>query len=406
MRRALEQQPTHGRATLALVVPTRNEADSIEPLLAELASALPARAAELIFVDDSDDATPDRIAAAARGDNRIRLIHRPAGDRPGGLGGAVAAGIAAAASTWVCVMDADLQHPPVTVARLLETAERDDVDLVVATRFGPGGATVLRGARRLVSSASAGLAHVLFPRRLRTISDPMSGFFLVRRSAVDVGALRPTGFKILLEILVRSRLGKTGEVSYVFGERRAGESKASLREGGRFLLHLLRLRFPEPTARLTGFAVIGLSGLIVNESLLAAFTEGAGFHYLASAVLATQAAIVWNFALTERWIYARRACRFDWRSRFASFVLICTTAQLLTTPILLGLVSLAGLSYLTANLVAIGASTGCRFALAESIIWRRAAPPDGLSERSGTPVPSTVKAAPAVSYHQSKTFRD
>lgn len=405
MRTALEQHPAHGSATLALVIPTRNEQESIEPLLAELA-ALPARAAELIFVDDSDDETPDRIAAGARRDVRIRLIHRPPGRRAGGLGGAVTAGITAAASAWVCVMDADLQHPPSTIARLVEAAERDDLDLVVATRFGPGGANALRGVRRLVSHGSARLAHTLFPRRLKAISDPMSGFFVVRRSAIDVDALRPTGFKILLEILIRSRLARTGEVTYIFGERRAGESKASLREGGRFLLHLLRLRFPEPTARLAGFALIGASGLIVNESLLAAFTEGAGFNYLASAMLATQAAIVWNFGLTERWIYSRRPCHYDWRSRFASFVLICTTAQLLTTPILLGLVAVAGLPYLVANLVAIGASTGCRFTLAESVVWKRGTAPDGLSKGSGTPAPSTVKAAAPVSYHLTETSRD
>jgi dolichol-phosphate mannosyltransferase len=134
----------------------------------------------------------------------------------------------------------------------------------------------------------------------------------------------------------------------------------------------LRSRLPEATTRLAAFGLIGLSGLLVNESVLALLTEGARLYYLGAAVISTQAAIVWNFALTERWIYARRACRFDWRARFVTFVLVCTTAQLLTAPILLVLVDFARLPYLAANLIAIAASTIVRFRIAERLIWKRA----------------------------------
>jgi dolichol-phosphate mannosyltransferase len=146
---------------------------------------------------------------------------------------------------------------------------------------------------------------------------------------------------------------------------------------------VLRLRLPEPTGRFARFALIGLSGLLVNESLLALLTERARLHYLASAVVSTQVSIFWNFMLTERWIYSRRSCRFEWQARLGAFLLVCTTAQVMTTPLLYLLVDVAAAGpYLIANLVAIGSSTLLRFAVAESIIWK--ARPAGESSPTQT----------------------
>ena len=357
--------------SLSVIVPTRNEAESVDALVSSLEPALAARAAEVIFVDDSDDETPDRVTECSlTAALTVRLLHRRPEQRAGGLGGAVVEGLRQARGNWVCVMDADLQHPPATVARLLEAAEAKDLDLVVATRF-RGSDGGLGALRRAVSRGSAAAARMLFPRRLRGVSDPMSGFFLVRRSAVELQRLRPNGFKILLELIVRSSFRAVGEVPYAFAERHAGESKASLREGTRFLVQLVRLRKPDATGRLARFAVIGLSGLVVNEALLALLTERARLYYLAAAVISTQTAILWNFALTERWVYARRNCQFDLKGRLVAFCLVCTTAQLLTIPILYLLVDSVGAPYLLANLFAIAASTLVRFTIAERLIWKR-----------------------------------
>jgi dolichol-phosphate mannosyltransferase len=358
---------------LSIVVPSRNEAESVDALVAALEPALAGRAAEVIFVDDSDDETPARVAGCARTAHMpVRLLHRDPGERQGGLGGAVVEGLRRAGGDWICVMDADLQHPPATVRRLLDAAQANRLDLVIATRFRDGGSDGGLGPlRRAVSRGSAAAARLLFPRRLRGVSDPMSGFFLIRRAAVQVERLRPNGFKILLELLVRSSFTAVGEVPCAFAERAAGESKATLREGVRFLVQLVRLRRPEATGRLLRFGAIGLSGLVVNEALLALLTERAQLYYLASAVISTQASILWNFALTERWVYAQRSCRYDWKSRLVAFCLVCTTAQVLTTPILYLLVGTVGTPYLLGNLVAIGASTLLRFSVAERLIWRR-----------------------------------
>ncbi|HEX9998891.1 MAG TPA: glycosyltransferase, partial [Actinoplanes sp.] len=230
-------RPRNDASTLpavSVVVPTRNEADNVRPLADRLREALGPALGEIVFVDDSDHETPRTIAAMQDQDpSRVRLVHRPAGSRPGGLGGAVAAGLETARSPWVVVMDGDLQHPPETVPELLAAVGADRAEAAVASRYlSPGRVTGLGGRfRRVVSRASGSAAKVFFPVRLRSVTDPMSGFFAVRRDAVRTAELRPVGYKILLEVLVRSRIQRVTEVAYTFQPRVAGESKASLREG-------------------------------------------------------------------------------------------------------------------------------------------------------------------------------
>jgi glycosyltransferase involved in cell wall biosynthesis len=233
-----------GAAHVTVVVPTRDERENVLPLTERLAGVDRETPLEVLFVDDSDDDTPAVIrAVGARSSLRVGVIHRAPNRRDGGLGGAVLVGIRAARTEWICVMDADLQHPPELLGPLLEEAHRANADVVVASRYCTGGDVgAFSPARTALSRSSAVLARTLFPSRLRAVSDPLSGFFLIRRAAVDPTELRPRGFKILLEILVRGRPLTTSEVPFRFGERYAGESKASLREGLRYLHALIELR--------------------------------------------------------------------------------------------------------------------------------------------------------------------
>jgi dolichol-phosphate mannosyltransferase len=229
---------------VTVVVPTRDERDNVLPLLERLQELDHEARLAVLFVDDSDDDTPAVISAmGARATMRVSAIHREPSVREGGLGGAVLAGIRAARSEWICVMDADLQHPPELVGALIDAARRSKADVVVASRYCRGGEVGDFSAPRAALSRSSGLlARAVFPRRLRNVSDPMSGFFLIRKAALDLATLRPRGFKILLEILVRGGPLTTTEVPFRFGERYAGESKASLREGIRYLHRLIELR--------------------------------------------------------------------------------------------------------------------------------------------------------------------
>jgi dolichol-phosphate mannosyltransferase len=247
-----DTEPAYSRTVqpvskLAVLVPTRNEADNIEELLGRIAAAVTAIPTEIVFVDDSDDATPDVIRAVAcrggAGACQVSLIHRQGGQRPGGLGGAVVDGLRAISAPWACVLDGDLQHPPEVIPTLLAKAERHGADLAVASRHcGQGRSDGLGPVRALISTACGSAAKLLFPLRLRGLTDPMSGFFLVRPSAFDLDQLRPRGFKILLELLVRNRGLRTTEVGFAFADRNAGESKGSLREGLTYLGSLCELR--------------------------------------------------------------------------------------------------------------------------------------------------------------------
>ena len=229
---------------LSVIVPTRNEAGNIRPLLARLEDALGGIAAEVLVVDDSDDATPEIARqVAARSALAIRVHARPAGQRTGGLGGAVLAGLSEALGPVCAVMDADLQHPPELLGTLLRVS-RTGVDFVVASRYVDGGEDEGLGGwyRRAVSTLATWAAKWVLHPELAGISDPMSGFFLVRRSCLDLPALHPQGFKLLLELLVHNPRASVAEMPFTFDVRQSGASKASLREGLTYLRRLAELR--------------------------------------------------------------------------------------------------------------------------------------------------------------------
>lgn len=368
---------------LTIILPTRNEAGNIPEILRRLA-ALPATPRpEVLFVDDSEDDTQRVIEEQAPACPwTVRVLHRPPSDRVGGLGGAVAAGLRIARAPWVVVMDADLQHPPELIPALWARAEQQNADLVVASRYCDGGDAQQFGrVRSAISSGSTLAARALFQGRLDGITDPMSGFFLVRRSKIDVDRLRPCGFKILLEIVGRTAGLKRAEVPFVFGERHAGESKASLREGLRYGKLLFNLRFGDTIGRFAQFGRFGLvggSGLVVNSLLLAFATELLGIYYLLAAVLATQGSTLWNFALSERWVFRSHAARRGRGHRAAMFFLMNNAAFGLRGPTIFVLTSTLGMNYLLSNLISLAILMVLRYGAADRWIWGGLSSPKSL----------------------------
>ena len=381
--------PTPGRPVqLSVIVPTRNEADNIPVLLSLLRPSLGSLSAEIIVVDDSDDDTPLVLAQCADGaDVAVRLLHRSPGARKGGLSSAVVAGAKHARGDWVLVMDADLQHPPESAVMLARTAMRHDVDIVVGTRYAGGGSGEgLNGATRAATSSWATrLTKSLFPRRLATVSDPMSGLFAFRRSAVNLDRVNPVGFKILLELLVRHGTAKVAEVSYEMAPRYAGRSKASFREGMSFLRHLVRLRRQRlvgqirthpmtakerlrELGRMIAFGLVGLSGIGVNTAALWFFYESVNLHHLLGAALATQLSTTWNFLLVDALIY-RRKRQGSWLGRGSRFFLLNNLLLLLRLPALEALVTVGGVNVLWANGVTLVALFLVRFLISDRVIY-------------------------------------
>lgn len=338
--------------------------------MSRLTDALAGLDAQVIFVDDSDDGTPHEIAAVSRESTvPVRLHHRPVPERTGGLGGAVVAGLRLVESPWAVVMDGDLQHPPELVPRLVEVAELDEADVVVASRHVDGGAAdgLANGARVVVSDLSTRLAKLFFPGRLKGVTDPMSGFFLLRPAAFDLDTMRPNGFKILMELLVRTNGLTKREVPFVFGERHVGESKASLREGVRFLQQVIRLsagrmRPPGVVARGLWFGAVGLTGLVVNTVLMWLLADPAalGWNYLLAAAVATQGSSTWNFALVDTVVY-RGPKRLTRLRRWVGFLGMSNAFLLLRIPMLAAMVTMLGLHYLLANTITLMVGFALRF---------------------------------------------
>ncbi|MGA5424238.1 glycosyltransferase [Streptomyces lavendulocolor] len=360
--------PEPGAVTV--VIPTFNESANVRELLRRIAAGVPDRLpCEVVFVDDSTDDTPAVIADAARDcPFPVSVIHRDAPE--GGLGGAVVEGLRAAASDWVVVMDADLQHPPALVPDLVATGEKEDADLVVASRYLPGGsrAGLAGGYRVAVSRGATWLAKGLFPRALRGISDPMSGFFAIRRSAVTADALRPLGYKILLELAVRCRPARVAEVPFVFEERFAGESKSTAREGGRFLRHLVELRTASPLARMVAFGLIGLTGFVPNLAALYLLT-GAGLHYLPAEILANQFGVAWNFLLIEVLLFRDRRHHRRLADRAGRFALLANADLVLRIPLIALFVGQLHLAVLPATALALLTTFVLRFAGTEALVY-------------------------------------
>ncbi|MBD8059620.1 glycosyltransferase family 2 protein [Cellulomonas sp. JH27-2] len=364
---------------LTVVVPTFNEAPNVAELVRQVADALDGVDAEVLFVDDSRDDTPDVIReVAATATIPVRLIHR---DEPvGGLSGAVQAGLADSAAPWCVVMDGDLQHPPALIPALLATARAEDADVVVASRYTSDGSAggLANATRRMVSSVSTSVTRAMFPVRLADCSDPMTGFFAVRREAVDLGRLQPRGFKILLEILARHRL-RVAEIPFVFGERFAGESKASFAQGMRFLAQLAALRF----GRMSRFAIIGGFGALVNIALVALLT-GFGLPYLAAAIVAAEITIVMNFLLQERFVFAD--LRHEGRStarRFAGSFAFNNVETAVRMPLLVLLVSSAHIAAVPATAVTLLVAFVARFVFHARVVYRprsRRVPVDALED--------------------------
>lgn len=221
------------RADLTVVIPTYNERDRLAELVGRLfASAADHQMAlEVIVVDDNSPDGTGQIADELARTHLMQVIHRSG---KLGLGTAVVAGFGAATADVVGVMDADFSHPPTLVPKMLAVFRATDADVLVASRYIPGGSTPSWPfKRRLLSRAACLLARPLSP-----IRDAASGFFLIRRSIAREVTIKAGGFKICLELIVRGWPTKLVEIPYQFDDRELGESKMSTREAAGYLVQL------------------------------------------------------------------------------------------------------------------------------------------------------------------------
>lgn len=350
---------------LSIVVPTFNEAPNIAELVRRIEAATRGLDREILFVDDSTDATPTEIErVAARVAVPVRLIHR---ETPtAGLGGAVLEGLRDAAADLCVVMDGDLQHPPEVIPELVHAHARSGADIVAASRYVADGhaAGLADAVRTAVSRGATLLTKAMFPLRLRDSTDPMTGFFLVDRTSLDLARLRPRGFKILLEILARNDLS-VAEVPFDFAERSAGDSKASVRQGMRFLAQLSVLKF----GKMSGFALIGGIGAVANIGIMAGLTH-LGMSYIWAAVIAAEVTIVGNFVLQERFVFREMLGSASARwLRFAKSFSFNNAEALIRIPVLALLVETWHISSVLAATITLAVAFVARFAFHSLVVY-------------------------------------
>jgi dolichol-phosphate mannosyltransferase len=379
-RGAFRIEPRSQRSSirLSIVIPTFNEGKNIAEIVGRLTRLLDGPlgdAYELIVVDDD---SPDRTWEIAQGltrqNPRVRVVRR-VGER--GLSTAVIRGWQAARGDVLAVIDADLQHPPEVTLGLWGEVDRG-ADLAVASRHVEGGGVSDWSAlRRVLSRGAQLLGLFLLPGVVGRVSDPMSGYFMVRRAAIEGSAMSPLGYKILIEVLGRGSIRWIAEVPYVFRERLEGESKVTWRLYIDYLHHLLRLRLSRlPIDRFVRFAMVGSSGVVVDMGLLYLLSDP---HTLAwgltrSKLCAAEAAIMNNFFWNDTWTF--RDVAKDQKglrarlARFAKFQLVCLSGLILNTALLNLQFNYFGVNRYLANAVAIGIVTGYNFWLVMKLAWR------------------------------------
>jgi dolichol-phosphate mannosyltransferase len=385
------QHPTQPQPTVkfSLVIPTYNEGKNIGAIVSQLSGLLDASLPqnyELIVVDDdSPDRTWDLAQALLPDYPQLRVMRR---QQERGLSTAVIRGWQAAQGEVLGVIDGDLQHPPEVLLNLLDAIDQG-ADLAVASRNAEGGGVSdWSPTRRFLSRGAQVLGLIVLPRVVGRVSDPMSGYFMVRRSAVGGCTLDPLGYKILLEVLGRGNIGDVAEVGYVFQERKEGESKVTWKQYVEYLMHLVKLRFSGshgrvsqltrnvPFRRFIRFGLVGLSGVFVDMAMFYLLSDPSTLAWglTRSKIIASEVAIVNNFLWNDRWTFgdisSRQSGNRQRLRRFIKFNLVCLAGLILNVLLLNFLFNVLGINRYVANLLAIAIVTVWNFWVNLKLSWR------------------------------------
>ncbi len=296
---------------LSVVIPTFNESHGISQIIRSLHSSLKELHInfEIILVDDDSPDDTWKIAAELIKEIPELTVIRRVGVK--GLATAVICGWHYSNGQLLGVMDGDGQHPTEVIKDLFKVFNENDQEVAVASRYLPhGGIKKWSLSRRLLSRGAQTLGQLLLPGAIGTINDPMSGYFIVKRSIVIKTELDPVGYKILLEILARSQASKIQEIPYVFLERTSGKSKVAVSHYVSYLRHLLRLRIqPLRSRALVRYLLVTAGALIVDATIFFWLFEINNWNLTRSAALAGEGGILFTILLHDLWTFAGRPVR-------------------------------------------------------------------------------------------------
>jgi len=366
---------------LSLILPTYNESAHIDAIVEQLITVLdsiPTLRYEIIIVDDdSPDRTWEKALQLSQKFSQVRAIRR---QHQRDLSTAVLQGWQIACGEIFAVMDADLQHPPETIANLWRAMKRG-ADLAVASRnVEGGGVSDWTLPRRIVSRSAQLLGLVVLPEVAGKVSDPLSGYFMVRRSALEGRELKPLGYKILMEVLARGEVEKISEVPYVFRETPERPSKHSPAVLAQYLKHLSRLRIHLlKTSPFVRFCIVGASGTLIDTTMLFLLSDPRTLNWslTGSKIIAAEVALANNFIWNDLWTFgkfSRRQNNFRQRARrFLKFNLLCSVGIILNLIILNVGFKAFHMNRYIANLSAIFVVTFWNYNTNRKLSWRTTA---------------------------------
>ena len=363
---------------VSLVLPTYNEGKNIAAVVAQLVPVLdsvPNLQYEIIVVDDD---SPDRTWEIAERLAETRpQVHVRRRQTERGLSTAVIRGWQVARGRVLGVMDADLQHPPEVTGQLWKEMARG-AELAIASRHVEGGGVSDWSlARRIISRCAQMIGLAILPEVTARVSDPMSGYFMISRNCIAGRKLNPLGYKILIEVLGRGKVGWISEVPYTFRERVEGSSKVTNKIYLEYFQHLLRIRmYLLQSSSFFRFCVVGLSGVVIDMSLLYLLSDPKmfGWGLTRSKILAAEAALINNFIWNDVWTFAevsRHQNHIGQRlKRFLKFNAICALGLILNVLILNFEFNALHMNRYVANLLAIMIVTVWNYMTNWKLNWR------------------------------------
>lgn len=361
---------------LSLVLPTYNESGNITDIiqvLTQLLEPVLKNQYELIVVDDNSPDYTWKMAADLMADYPQLQVMRRVEEK--GLSTAVVRGWQAARGEILGVIDADLQHPPEILLQLLAEMQQG-ADLALASRHVEGGGVSEWSLiRRFLSRGAQMLGLLILPEVISRLSDPMSGYFMVKRKAIAGKTLSPVGYKILVEVAARGNIRWIAEVGYVFRERQTGESKVTWKQYGEYLQHLLRLRLSR-SSKFIQFCLVGGTGVVVDMAVLFLLHDPAmlALPLTRSKILAAEMAILNNFLWNDLWTFREISRRQPGKrqriKRLIKFNLICLAGLILNVIVLNILVNFLHFNHYLANLLAIALVTVWNFWFNLKLSWR------------------------------------
>jgi dolichol-phosphate mannosyltransferase len=367
----LDQSTALRGPELSVIIPTFNERDNVVELARRIEACLRDCAWELVYVDDdSPDGTAELVRQLAAKDSRIRCVQR-LGRR--GLSSACVEGMLASSAPYLAVMDGDLQHDEQLLPHMLAALKQNDIDMVVGSRYAPGGGTGDWGAARVrLSRFGMRLSRMLVPD---TLSDPMSGFFMLRRPVFE-GAMRKLsniGTKILMDLFASSPAPlRFKELPYSFRLRQAGVSKLDSLTAWEYAMLLLDKLFGHIVpVRFVAFCIVGALGVAVHFSILSALLHFAQAGFFTGQAIATVCTMTFNFSVNNVLTYRDKRLRgLRWLRGWLSFNIACSLGACMNVGLATYVDQITGIWYLAA-LAGISVGAIWNYAVTKRLTWAR-----------------------------------